>query len=849
MKKSYMPISDVKNESLDLTKRLYRSIGDVVRTLDDQRQKANSISDLFTHTAEAQRMKLREYCERLMFFDPVGFGRKGEELLWRKGYYEVVTTAKRLHKGPLWKPLEVSYLRSHLQAGIGHYHHLLLRLQIDFRMDLRGIVDFPYLVADIGLKKGKSSSTSKEKSLDSGAVDWANLAVHRCLIYLGDLGRYLADLCPGYHTDLPARYYHQALYWKPDCGMPHNQLGTLVGNYNFFLDSAYHYMRCLMSSQSFEGTESNLAGVLERSWKHFESTLTPSPLHHLISKFLNIVDFCYFDKQPPECFPQLCHEAIDRLNSYQEMLQTVTLTNGEETNDQPGQLTDDILFKLTLVSLMCTQQLQNKGSDQMNIVLAITLAMMNYLIVKVVERLEEVLPPPQAPPLAATNGHSKRRRRRRRRRDSSELSSDMSDGEVVALTSDSELSEEELVFDAQSSDSDSECDENEQQEEAEVVDPRKLQLGETPAVAKSTVLDHIEQLCQNGFLLQTIKVCLDWLLTNVEVLRACAQSAKPMLGRTAHFLNHLTQVPLPPPASEQPDVINNGILENERTPLVEEVSVRGLVALKPAYQHIEWTQLKSKCLTPRQEAYIRVCKLVQLGKRLASSGGSEITYDQTRKWFQLNASEPPPECNVQPENDIKTKKNKLMSQLWLKDEVQKLESKIRHTSPLPPYLVLDCDALTYHITLVKQLVHSKKFIILIPSIVVSSLDEQKRVSRRARDTIRWLEAQFRQGNRFLRAQRANEHLALPLIKYPKKKDKEAWMFFQVAECCHYLSQQSGTRPQKDSLVTLLTGSRSLLSPSANNGFSPLGIANTAGISIEHIETFHSKWKTSSKSHG
>lgn len=33
-----------------------------------------------------------------MFFDPVGFGRKSEELLWRKGYYEAVTSAKRLHK-------------------------------------------------------------------------------------------------------------------------------------------------------------------------------------------------------------------------------------------------------------------------------------------------------------------------------------------------------------------------------------------------------------------------------------------------------------------------------------------------------------------------------------------------------------------------------------------------------------------------------------------------------------------------------------------------------------------------------------------------------------------------------
>lgn len=60
-----------------------------------------------------------------------------------------------------------------------------------------------------------------------------------------------------------------------------------------------------MSAQSFEGTESNLSGALERSSKTFESTTTPSPLHHLISKFLNIVDFCYFDKHPPDHFLQV----------------------------------------------------------------------------------------------------------------------------------------------------------------------------------------------------------------------------------------------------------------------------------------------------------------------------------------------------------------------------------------------------------------------------------------------------------------------------------------------------------------------------------------------------------------
>ncbi|RZF36262.1 hypothetical protein LSTR_LSTR013967 [Laodelphax striatellus] len=72
------------------------------------------------------------------------------------------------------------------------------------------------------------------------------------------------------------------------------------------------------------------------------------------------------------------------------------------------------------------------------------------------------------------------------------------------------------------------------------------------------------------------------------------------------------------------------------------------------------------------------------------------------------------------------------------------------------------------------------------------------------------------------------------------------MFFQIVECCHFLSNQGG---KDQGLVTLLTGSPTLLLSSTSNGFSPLGIASSAGINIEHIESFHSKWKSSSKSHG
>lgn len=62
-----------------------------------------------------------------------------------------------LLQGPLWKPLELNLVRSHVQGGIGHYHLFLLQLQLDYKLDLRGVVDFPMLISEDKLKKGKGS--------------------------------------------------------------------------------------------------------------------------------------------------------------------------------------------------------------------------------------------------------------------------------------------------------------------------------------------------------------------------------------------------------------------------------------------------------------------------------------------------------------------------------------------------------------------------------------------------------------------------------------------------------------------------------------------------------------------
>lgn len=78
------------------------------------------------------------------------------------------------------------------------------------------------------------------------------------------------------------------------------------------------------------------------------------------------------------------------------------------------------------------------------------------------------------------------------------------------------------------------------------------------------------------------------------------------------------------------------------------------------------------------------------------------------------------------------------------------------------------------------------------------------------------------------------------------------VFFQVVECCQFFNTKYGSNPNVP-LVTLLSGQKNCSVIGANDeaikGFSPMGIAKTAGINLEYIETFHAKWKTSSKSHG
>lgn len=88
--------------------------------------------------------------------------------------------------------------------------------------------------------------------------------------------------------------------------------------------------------------------------------------------------------------------------------------------------------------------------------------------------------------------------------------------------------------------------------------------------------------------------------------------------------------------------------------------------------------------------------------------------------------------------------------------------------------------------------------------MISALDEMKKNSSYVRGAIRWIESQLQHGTPYLKAQRPDEQLTIPSIRRPKYKEKEAWVYYQIVECCNFLTHQSKAGSEFP-VVTLLTG--------------------------------------------
>ncbi|XP_064416640.1 nonsense-mediated mRNA decay factor SMG5 isoform X2 [Latimeria chalumnae] len=398
------------------TKRLYRAVVEAVHKLDVIISNKTAYREVFKPENISLRNKLRELCVKLMFLHPVDYGRKAEEVLWRKVYYDVIqlikTNKKHIHSR---SALECAY-RTHLIGGIGFYQHLLLYIQSHYQLELQGCIDWTHVTDPLIGRKKPVLASGKE-------MEWAQMACHRCLVYLGDLARYQNELA-GVDTDqLSERFYCQAVSVAPTVGMPFNQLGTLAGSKYYNVEATYYYLRCIQSGLPFEGAYGNLKRLFEKAVKMYhqirrcETRKLPTSKQRSRDIKRLLVSFMYLQSllQPKSSsadseLTTLCQSVLEDFNLCLFYLPSPSNLNmaaeeEEEYESRYAFLPDPLIFRMVIICLMNVHSLRQTGSKQYSAAIAFTLALFSHLINHVNIRLQVELEDSGNPVPSFQNDH------------------------------------------------------------------------------------------------------------------------------------------------------------------------------------------------------------------------------------------------------------------------------------------------------------------------------------------------------------------------------------------------------------------------------------------------------------
>ncbi|KAL1428199.1 hypothetical protein MTO96_002606 [Rhipicephalus appendiculatus] len=171
-----------------------------------------------------------------------------------------------------------------------------------------------------------------------------------------------------------------------------------------------------------------------------------------------------------------------------------------------------------------------------------------------------------------------------------------------------------------------------------------------------------------------------------------------------------------------------------------------------------------------------------------------------------------------------------MAHLWLEQEVRDLEGQLgqagRQAAP-PPFLVPHTQVLCTRLVHLRRLVASRRFVLVVPSHVIACLDLLKRESVGARESIRWLEGG------------AAQRKQVCARKKPGSCSRSS-----SAATTWRSSALVGGHPADRPLVTLLVCSGP---PGMLGGLPPnaTAVASSAGINMEDVEAFTTKWLTAS----
>lgn len=126
--------------------------------------------------------------------------------------------------------------------------------------------------------------------------------------------------------------------------------------------------------------------------------------------------------------------------------------------------------------------------------------------------------------------------------------------------------------------------------------------------------------------------------------------------------------------------------------------------------------------------------------------------------------------------------------------------------------------------------------------VIDGLDLLKKEHPGARDGIRYLEAEFKKGNRYIRCQK---EVGKSFERHKlKRQDADAWALYKILDSCKQLTLAQGAGEEDPSgMVTIVTG-LPLDNPSALSGpmQAALQAAAHASVDIKNVLDFYKQWK-------
>ena len=590
------------------------------------------------------------------------------------------------HKRSIKTDDEYNLLVAHLQAGIGYFYSLLLKFANDFSEKLAKYV--PELAVD----NFEDEEFKRRPSQQVQAI--ADQCIHRVLICLGDLHRYLFILSKETSRVQAIKWYNAAILFDSDLGMPFNQLGSLAGTVNYNLDSLYYYLRSLNCRRPFETAETNLKYIFSVSKSSMNEigimNDNNSECVLLVKKclieFIHLINLFWFETSDLDALTNFIGATLNTFN------QAIQLKVKPTSARKPTYLSSESVFQLTVIVIILNHKFQAKSlqgdklhSTLNSITIGFAVNFLFYLINAMIKQVKETNIVEKQPVAKESrlngikeNGYAKKSSLfRLRRKATIRMSNENEDSLFDMLDDEDDLNELEetalstidaLEMSSDMSETGSDIcgsDEDESTSNSFLTtsdDEGSSSQHNSNNSSNNRVSTSYEIACflahlYNESILPSIKLLSDWLLINEHLFTAYHQAFDALFNNYVELLNLLLEL-------EEKALRSNEKLAKfkydqpawrQLYPLSVDISVANLAAFKEYHRvNLDFEQLLNSNMSEEESGFLCLQSIVAFGHRV--KGGlskHRIQFDPAaNKFNSVDKSQINGYDNPAPSNEI-----------------------------------------------------------------------------------------------------------------------------------------------------------------------------------------------------